>query len=222
MDPTLVTVFTATLESLCNQALTCDPGSQQTLRKLSGKVISIEASAPALAFFIVANTDGTLSLMSHHEGPVTTRIRGQLTNLLNMAFNPDSSSLSQHNIEVIGSTGLLIDLQAVLQNLDIDWEDALNQKIGDALGHPIASGLRQVGQFFNERSQTIKRLSAEYIEQELRLVPSKPELQDFYRQVDELRLASDRAEARLQQLQQKLPAALQPQPQSTSGQPSDQ
>ncbi len=218
MDPSISTAFTAALEGLCNRALAYDPCSQQALRKLCGKVLAIEASAPALTFFITADANGKLALMSHYQGAVTTRIQGQLTHLLSMAFSPESTSLSQRSIQVIGSTGLLVDLQNILKNLDIDWEDALNQHIGDIAGHPIANSLRQAGFFLKQRTQTVKRLSAEYIQEELKLVPSKPELEDYYRQVDELRLASDRAQARLQQLQQRLHTT----PPPNSGQSSDQ
>lgn len=215
IDPTLLTGFTALIERACNHTLTYDPATQRKLARMAGQVLAVESTMPALTFYIAPQADGTLMLMNHFDGAVTTRIRGRLPDLMSLLFSHgQSTSLSQHNVDVIGSTSLLIDLQALFQTLDIDWEDALEARFGNLVSHPVAQGLRQAANFMRQRGATAQRLTAEYLTEELRVIPSRPELEDYSQQVDQLRLAKDRAEATLKHLQQRLARFLQPTPHS--------
>ncbi len=215
IDPTLVTGFTALIEQACNRTLAYDPATQRKLARMAGQILAVESTVPALSFYIAPQADGTLTLMNHFDGAVTTRIRGRLPDLMSLLFSHgQSTSLSPHNIDVIGSTSLLIDLQALFQTIDIDWEDAIEARFGNLISHPLAQGIRQATRFMQQRGATAQRLTAEYLTEELRVIPSRPELEDYYQQVDQLRLAKDRAEATLQHLQQRLAPFIQQPPSS--------
>ena len=108
------------------------------------------------------------------------------------------TSFADTGVEVIGNTGALITWQNLLRNLDIDWEEALSGVLGDIAGPKLAAGLRQLVSYGTSRSGGVTRLTGEYLTEELRLLPSRQELELFYEDVDELRLHLDRLEARLQ------------------------
>lgn len=188
-------------EQLINRALAYDPATQQALGKLQGQVLAIDISLPALHIYLLPDSEG-LCLMNHWEGEVNTRVKGSLPALVQLAKG-DNHSLYNSGVEMIGQTGLLADWKALVNNLDIDWEEMLSQLLGDVLGHQSAELIRSQLHWAGERAASGKRLLGEFISEELNAVPSKPELNHFYQQVDELRLAVDRAAARVEKLLQQ-------------------
>jgi ubiquinone biosynthesis protein UbiJ len=76
----------------------------------------------------------------------------------------------------------------------------LSQIFGDIVGHQGAEFIRGKISWVKDRTSNIQRLTSEFLTEELRALPSKPELAYFNQQVDELRLGVDRIEARVEQL----------------------
>lgn len=198
MDATFSTAALAGLEKAINTALRYDPGTRIALSQLANQVLAVNVTAPAFTFYITPESDGVW-LMGHWEGEVHTRLRGSLPALIKLARS-EHTSFADSGVEVIGNTGLLVDLQRLLKNLDIDWEEALSELFGDMVGHQGAQAIRSGLNYSRDRASEIKRLTSEFLTEELRTLPNKHELQDFYRAVDETRLSVDRIEARVQQL----------------------
>lgn len=202
LDPTITTASIAALEAMVNTALKYDPGSRLALEKLGGQVLAVESTVPEFELFIASGPEG-LRVMGACGETVTTRLRGPLPALLQLAV-ADTTTLADSGVEVLGSTGLLTNLQRIAANLDIDWEEALSQLLGDVAGHQLAEHLRVRFRWLGGRLSSGQRLLSEYLTEELRSLPSKPDLEGFFSQVDELRLGADRLAARVAQLQQSL------------------
>lgn len=207
-DPTLSTASIAALEAAINGALRYDPGTRLALTKLQGQVLAISVITPEFDLYLIPDED-SLRLQGHYEGEVTTRLRGHLPALSQLAI-ANSTSLSDSGVEVIGSTTLLSNLQRTLGSLEIDWEEALSQLLGDVLGHQAAQRIRQRVGWAGERLTSAQRLLSEYLTEELGSLPAAAELDDFYQQVDRLRMGTDRLGSRIEQLTRRI--ADRPQP----------
>lgn len=194
----LNTAALAGLEKTINTALRYDPGTLVALGKLEEQVLAISVSSPSVTVYVTPAAEG-IRLMSQWEGEVHTHLRGSLPSLIKLARS-ERSSFADSGVEVIGNTGLLVDLQRLLKNLDIDWEYALSDLLGDILGHQGANAIRSGLGYGRDRASEAKRLLSEFLTEELRVLPAKNELEFFYREVDDLRLAADRLEARVEQL----------------------
>ncbi|MCW8195375.1 hypothetical protein F6455_11305 [Proteobacteria bacterium 005FR1] len=194
-DPTLLSAACAALETAINGALRYDPGSRYALARLAGKVLAVELTQPSLTLYLEPQSD-RIRVAGHFEGEVTTRLRGSPPAMLSL-LRSDRLNLAGSGVEVFGSTGTLEQLQQIIRNLEIDWEQALTEMTGDLAGHQGAEALRGVGNWLSGRQQTFERLLGEYLTEELSTTPARAELEHFYREVDELRLAADRLEARL-------------------------
>lgn len=197
-DPTLLSAACAALETAINGALRYDPGSRHALGKLAGKVLAIELTQPALTLYLEPLPE-RVRVASHFEGEVTTRLRGSPMALLTL-LRSERLTLAGSGVEVSGSTGTLEQLQQIIRNLEIDWEQALTQVSGDVAGHQGAQVLRGFADWISGRQETFERLLGEYLTEELSTTPARAELEHFYREVDDLRLAADRLEARLRAL----------------------
>lgn len=194
----LITAALASAEAAINGALNYDPATRLGLAKLSGQVLAVQISAPSLKLFVMPTADG-LRLMNHWEGEVDTQLSGSLLALLQLSRG-NTHNLKDSGVEVMGQLSLLADLQSLLKNLDIDWEDLLSQFTGDIIGHQAAQIIRAKFGWAKSRAQTAQRLTGEFLTEELRSLPSKPELEDFYRQVDDIGMAVERAAARVERI----------------------
>lgn len=194
----LATAAIASAEKMINAALQYDPATRIGLARLSGKILAVNITTPNLPLFVMA-MDDEVRLMNHWDGDVDTRISGSLLALAQLS-QTEMYNLKDSGVTVMGDITLLADWQQLLKNVDIDWEDMLSQFTGDIIGHQTAMLIRTQLGWVKDRAASAQRLTREFLTEELKTIPSKPELEDFYQQVDELRLAVDRAAARVEKM----------------------
>jgi ubiquinone biosynthesis accessory factor UbiJ len=188
----------AAAEKCINKSLQYDPATQNALTACEGKILLLQITAPAIRIAVLIQ-EKSVRLMSNWDGEVDTQLFGSLIALAQIAQTP-VHNLKDSGVTVMGDLQFLGLLQKILQQLDIDWEEMLTQIFGDLIGHQMAQTLRSKINWTQNRAQTAQRLASEFVTEELQAIPSKIELEDFYRQVDELRLAVDRLEARFNYL----------------------
>lgn len=197
MNSMLLTAALAGIESMINAALEYDPGTRLALANINGQVLAVSVTAPAVTVYVTADDDG-VRLMNQWEGQVDTRLHGSLTALAKLARN--EHGFVGTGVEVMGNTALLVELQRLLKNLDIDWEDALSEKIGDIAGHHSAEAIRTSVNYTRARTREMHRLTGDFLTEEFKAAVPRAELDAFYQDVDELRLHLDRLEARVNRL----------------------
>ena len=90
--------------------------------------------------------------------------------------------------------------------MEIDWEAPLVDLLGDVAGHQIANGLRQFFRWGEGARASLKRQVSEYLLEEGRLTPPKPELEHFYDAVQSVAMRVDRAQNQVEKLLAKAAA----------------
>lgn len=208
MDAALIAGALAGAEQAINKALEYDPASRAALAGLSEHVLAITLEPTGLTVYVTFGTD-TIELRHHFEGEPCVHVRGPLPALMRLAGG-HQGNLRSTGVQISGDSGVLLELRGILQNLDLDWEEALSQFLGDVAGHSTAQALRKTGHWLRDRGISSRRLLSEFITEELRVLPPRQELDDFYRAVDDLRFDLDRAEARLRQLTTRLQTSASP------------
>ncbi|HSC67445.1 MAG TPA: SCP2 sterol-binding domain-containing protein [Cellvibrio sp.] len=198
MTNTLTLAALASAEKMINAALRYDPATRIGLAQLEGKIIALHITAPAINLFVMP-MDDELRLMANWDGDVDTRITGSLFALAQLT-RTEIHNLKDSGVTVLGDLTLLAEFQRLVKNLDIDWEEMLSEFTGDIVGHQTAQLIRAKFGWAADRAKSAQRLTSEFLTEELKTLPGKPELEDFYRQVDDLRLAVDRAAARVEKL----------------------
>ena len=86
----------------------------------------------------------------------------------------------------------------------MDWEAPLVDALGDVAGHQLAQLLRHAFAWGKQASTSLTRQLEEFIHEEARLSPPRLEVEDFYRDVQELGLRVDRLQSRTERLRQRL------------------
>jgi len=191
-------------ETLINAALTKDPASKQALNKLEGQVFLVESTLPPLTVAIEPTATG-IQLHDNWDGNVTVTINGTLIAMAAIAVNAkESFSFSGTGVNVSGNLDTLHQLNKIMGDVDIDWEGALAEIIGDVPAHLIAKTVRNSVVI---RQDIVTRASTGLVEvaqEEFNLTPSKNEFETIIPDIRQLSADADRLAARVKRLYQKI------------------
>lgn len=195
VDPVIKAGLLAAMERQINGALALDPVTSKKLSRWFGKVVMIQCSS-RLCFLHIEQD--RIRLTSSHEGEADATFTGSSAALAILAIKRHLSFDQVHGLVVSGDKELIDDLQAIRRELDIDWERPLSQAFGEIPGHTIARGLRWLGGGVRRGQGMVMDNLGEYLQEELRLIPSRVEMELFASDVQQLA-------QRLDQLAQRQP-----------------
>ncbi len=191
----------ATLEQLLNQAIRLDPETPRRLGPMHGRVIEFQLEGLGLSLYMIPEPNG-IQLLSQFEGSADCTLRGSPLSLARMRDSRDSADqLFGGSVEISGDSHLAQQFGDFLSGLDIDWEEQLSKLTGDVIAHEVGSATRSLLGWGRRQGRTLEQNLQEYLQEELRLTPSRLEIEPFLNDVDRLRDDVERLEARLDRLQ---------------------
>lgn len=193
----LMTPIYALLERALNDALRYDPATKQRLAAHQGRVLAVECRQPSINAYFLFTADG-IEIYDACETDIDGTIRAGAIGLLRQlaAERPDIAPAGG-DVQVIGDTRFVQDLVAIARNVDIDWEEPLARILGDVAARQIGEVLRGAASFLKRATTSLRRDSEDFLRHELAIFPSKHAAREFLRDVDELRLDTDRLVARV-------------------------
>lgn len=131
-------------------------------------------------------------------------LRGSLNAFLTLARADDKVSvLMKSDIEIDGDTDFALSVTRILQAADMDWESFITPLTGGLLAHQIGRGVRRFLRWGERTSDTLQQAGRDYLQDESEVIAAPLLQQEFSHNVDQLRLACDRLEARISQLEQR-------------------
>lgn len=168
------------LSSLINRILDRDPEKSERLAKYNSKVIQLELLPLALnLYLIIENTHLRIARENDTSPDVSIRVT------------------THKDIEVSGDLIFLQDFKNILSDIDPDWEEGLSKIIGDPLAHAVGDFFRTAQDTQKTFRQQFGRNLTEYLQEETECLPTRHEIEDFYKAVDKLYLDTERLDARL-------------------------
>lgn len=194
----------AGVEAGLNKVLALDATALPRLAALQGRVIAVDCTAPALRLFLLPGADG-LRLAGHWEAPADCTLRAPAGRLLALAVRRDKSAvLHAPDVELDGHSACLLDLAAILQDLELDWEGALAEWLGPLGAVALARPLQGAGQWSGDALASLRLNLADWLAEEARLLAGRQEAEARFAELDDLKLALDRLEARSERLARRL------------------
>jgi len=192
------------LETALNQYLSLDQDSGYFLTPLAGKVIAVTVQPFDETIYLCPTTD-SIQCLDQFPGQADTRLSGSIwaLGLMGLSSTPMRSVFSgEVTIEGDMQTGRKF--QELFAKLDIDLEEKLSQFTGDIIAHKVANFFRAGQSWSKESIETFRLNAKEFLEEETRDLPSAPEADIYYAQVDELRTDFDRLQSRVERLKNLL------------------
>jgi ubiquinone biosynthesis protein UbiJ len=197
----LLTFFLMPIEKLLNRYLQLDAEHFARLQQFTGKSLAIELAGLELTFYIVISGRG-LQLCQTLSYPEHARVRGMPFTLAGMLIASDPlTQLRSGEVDITGDLEFVQHLQQWLKNLDVDWEEQLTHYFGDGITAQLTACFHSAKHWQQATKQTFSQNFSEYLQEESRQFPPREEIHDFSQEVAELRLTTDRLQARMQRLE---------------------
>ncbi|MFM9234771.1 ubiquinone biosynthesis accessory factor UbiJ [Legionella pneumophila] len=189
------------LQTAINQAMKLDEQMPQKIQKLDGKTLEMVIT-PLNVNFYIRFKGSEMQLLHRIDGRPDTIIRSNPIGLIRLSLLPTSKARSLFNdkIRISGDIELGQSVKKLFDEIDIDWEGHLAHFTGDVVAHQIGSFVRKGLEFKNQFSTSMQQNITEFLQEELRICPSRNELEDFFAEVDELVLSVDRLQAHINNL----------------------
>lgn len=197
-------LLATSLEAAINRLLAADDNSGERLQRLDGRCVRLQLEDLAISLdfrFDPYRVAVTLA----DDSEADTMVSGSLPALIAMAM-PDEKGRwggPGSRVKISGDATLARDLERLFSQLDPDWEAGIARFTGDVLGYQLASGLKSFGQALKNTGLNLQEVAGEYLRSEQSPLAQAGELRLFADEVDSLRDATDRLEARLRTLQDR-------------------
>jgi ubiquinone biosynthesis protein UbiJ len=185
------------IEKMCNGYLRLDAESRRYLVPLHGKVVRIHLVDLKWQSDWLFAAD-KIQILDKYEGKPDTFIKGKLSDFLRAIQGAMSNTSSFSTLEVQGDMEVAQQLQTLLRQIEIDWEELLSHFTGDVVAHHVGDHVRQVFKWGRTTADHFRQNMTEYLQEELRYFPSRAEVNDFCEEVTTLRHDVERLLARWQ------------------------
>ena len=200
----LFAALTATLETAFNTWLKLDQASHgnalERLQTMQGRLICLHISNPDLKLYFLPTADNVRVTTGYDAVPDVT-IQGSALALMRLSAAADTGrAMLEQGIKIDGDMGLGNRFSQILREIDVDWEELLSRAVGDVVAHHLGQVVRNAQGWLGDSSHAMRLNTQEYLQEESRLLPADADLNYYYEQVDQLRLDTDRLEARINRL----------------------
>lgn len=188
------------LAGAINRYLALDPAAMPRLADLAGRTVALELRGFELVLYLRITTDGITLLQEPVDRP-DTLLRGTPLGFARLGLGGHTAkTLFAGDVSIEGDVETGQAIKALLDELDIDWEEQLAGITGDFIAHRLGNAGRAAGKWLQHSRRTLEQDAGEYLTEELRVLPTRIEIENFSNAVDRLRMDTERLAARIGRL----------------------
>ncbi|MGH8265122.1 MAG: ubiquinone biosynthesis accessory factor UbiJ, partial [Steroidobacteraceae bacterium] len=182
-------------EAALNRGIESSVTARTALARLAGRKLVVDILDTKLSVTVTAAEN---RLLLHGEGAeqCDARIKGTALSLLSMLLGHEGEQ-KVGGVIVEGDAETAQQFRDLLKLAAPDLEEELARRLGDVPAHHIGRTARTAFDWGRKAIATFGQNMAEYLQEENRTVVPKVEIDEFAAEVDQLREAVDRIEARI-------------------------
>lgn len=190
----------AALETALNNYLALDEQVEAYLTPMAGKVLAIHITPFDETLYLCPAHD-RIQLLEHYQGEADACLSGSLSALGFMGLSATPMrALFKGEVKMGGDTLLAQKFQRLFEKLDINLEAKLARYTGERFAQSL-TGFFRGGRDWTEHTLTSFRLNLEeFLQEETRELPAKPEAEIVFQEIDTCRSDVDRLNARVERL----------------------
>jgi ubiquinone biosynthesis protein UbiJ len=189
-------------ESILNRNIKQSATARALCERLNGKVFAVHVTGVPVRIYFVAG-EGRLSLASKHEGSADATISGTPLSLFGMMGARPEAAIRGGAVRIEGDAEIAQAFRDLLAHARPEAEEELSRIIGDVAAHQLSRMGQSLFEFSRRAANTFAQNIGEFLQEEGRDVPSRPEISEFFDEVDRLRNDVERTEARLALLERR-------------------
>lgn len=191
------------LASAINGWLGLDPDARSRLPQLDGKLIAIHLKVIDVTMTLRIDHD-RVSISNDPEAEPNTVLHGTPLGMARLGLGQDTAgTLFSGAVEITGDVETGQAFKAILDDMDIDWEEQLSHLTGDVIAHQVGNAAHKATGWLQHSRSTLERNLGEYLQEELRVLPARIEIENLIADISDMAMAVDRLQARLQRLQHR-------------------
>ena len=187
------------VEAVLNRNIAAQTRPGVLARRLEGKSLRIDIEG--LIRLRAACVGGRLALAAGDDAEADAVIAGSPGALVRLLGADADRPLGKASLQVRGDAEVAAAYRELLHLARPDPEEEMARVIGDLPARRLGNFGRRAFSFLRRAGRTYGENIAEYLQEESRDLPSKPEVEEFLSGVDELREAADRVDARIARLE---------------------
>jgi ubiquinone biosynthesis protein UbiJ len=195
----------ASAEAVLNRCIDASAQAATLARRLQGTSLQVDidgiASVRADAF------GGRLMLCAGTDSAADASISGTVPALLQLLKGGAARAPGTPAAQIRGDAETANRYRELFMLAQPDPEEELSRWIGDFPARRVSQFAKRALAFARHARRTAGENIAEYLQEESRDLVNKTELEEFLRDVDELRETADRIEARLERLEARIKGA---------------
>ncbi|MBA3661289.1 MAG: SCP2 sterol-binding domain-containing protein [Gammaproteobacteria bacterium] len=189
-----------------NKLLRLDNESEQRLNHLQGRVITITLLPLHFTFQCIFDDTGVHIEKGSALTPDTT-ISGTPLQMMAMFLARETRHrFFSEDLKMTGNAEVGQQVVHLFDALDIDWTEHLSRVIGDVPAYHLQQTWKEIRQTIQNINVALTADIKDYVQEEALWFPTRLALDDLFHDIDELRMATDRLEAKIKLLASSRPA----------------
>ena len=189
----------ATATHVLNGILALDPETEHRLEPLAGQALRVRLREPELTLDLRFSTDAIALEPAGDTTPEAT-LEARCADLIAVAADPDQA---RGRLRFEGDPTVAQAVQTFFRGVDVDWEEALANVLGDAPAHQLGQFLRGTSGAVREAGEGARAAVSEWLTEESGQLPPRAAVEAFIDAVDTLRNDAARLSARITRLERQ-------------------
>jgi len=184
----------------CRIKLKTQEDDMQEITKYEGKTIKVISNSPSGRFWILFSFKG-IELSTTYSNEADCLIDGNGIDLLKLFSGKHQKTFThQSRINRSGQTEIIDTLLSIMNESTIDWRYELSKHTGYPLAHIIWKTGHNIHTAINQLIDTGTQNLSEYLQEELRILPSRNEINYFITEIKALQHATKLLETHINNL----------------------
>lgn len=190
----------APFESVLNRNIAASASARALCARLNAKVLAVHLEGTPFDVY-VHSLGERVELSTAQPAEPSARLRGSPLAFMRMVGPQPENALRTGSVHIEGDAEVAQAFSELFAHARPDLEEELSRVIGDVAAHQVGTAARSAVSFARRAGQTFIQNVSEYLQEEGRDVPSRVEGEEFLADVDKLRDAVDRIEARIARIE---------------------
>lgn len=204
-SPTLspvINIGIAGLEAAINAAIDLDPAIKEKLTSFQGKSIALACTEPNIVLTMVLGEHiQVLQSVELDDPMIDASLSGSTSAWFALIRAEDQAAeLINGDLQLKGDSRLFQDLGSLAQNIDIDWETWLAERIGDVPTHLASTTIKRSVELGKSARTSIDAWIKDTLNSELSPVANKTQSDALYQELRNLEMRIDRLDAKIKRL----------------------
>ena len=182
-----------------NSQIATRTSAKKKSTQLEGKKLSIHIKSTSRFFNVIMNSN---ELNPHTvKENYDVQISGSLISFAKLLRNNSSDALRDGTISINGDVAVAQKFQKLFAMIKPDIEEELSHFVGDIMANNIVKVSKKTGDWLHNTTDILQENIKEYLQEEIKLMPSKYEFNIFSKEVSKIRDDIERLEKKINEFQ---------------------